>query len=199
MNQNDLSLLQTVPSYHLQAIIKTRRLPVSVHGQTINKQFDPSSIPMIEFAQHMFDQASCIDALSGLTSLEKTILHELIACGCRANSRDLALYFSCIQVPLEDAAEAEHTNSSSAPLSKESSKASSHQRMVTLQYPTPHPHGLFEQAVHRLLLLGLIFWGKQTNFVGREYASGVYDGMLIVPQTVADIVKNFWSPVAWSP
>ncbi|HXX78574.1 MAG TPA: hypothetical protein VEI53_08795, partial [Ktedonobacteraceae bacterium] len=199
MNQNDLSLLQTVPPYHLQAIVKTRHLPVSVHGQTINKQFDPSSIPMIEFAQHMFDQASCIDALSSLTSLEKTILHELIACGCRANSRDLALYFSCLQVPLEDAAEAEHTNSSSAPFSRESSKTALHQRMVTLQYPTPHPHGLFEQALHRLLLLGLIFWGKQTNFVGRDYASGVYDGMLIVPQTVADIVKNFWSTVAWSP
>ena len=192
MNQNDLTLLQTVPPYHLQAIVKTRRLPVSVPGQAINKQFDPSSMPMLEFAQYMFDEASCDDALSSLTVMEKAILQELIACGCRANSRDLALYFSCLQVPLEDAAETDHTNTTSAALSREASKPSSHQRLVTLQYPTPHPHGLFEQAVHRLLLLGLVFWGKQTNFVGRDYASGVYDGILIVPRTVADIADEFW-------
>jgi hypothetical protein len=195
MNQNDLSLLQTVPQYHLQAIVKTRRLPVSVPGQAINKQFDPSSMPVLEFAQHMFDEASCVDALSGLTVMEKAILQELIACGCRANSRDLALYFSCLQVPLEDAAEADQMATTSAALSTEASKPTSHQRIVTLQYPTPHPHGIFEQAVHRLLLLGMIFWGKQTNFVGRDYASGVYDGILIVPQTVADIAVEFWHTV----
>src|SRR5215471_7152987 len=54
LNQNDLSLLQSVPPYHLQAIVKARRLPVSVHGQAINKQFDPASIPLIELAQYMF-------------------------------------------------------------------------------------------------------------------------------------------------
>ncbi|HXZ03385.1 MAG TPA: helicase-associated domain-containing protein, partial [Ktedonobacteraceae bacterium] len=82
--------------------------------------------------------------------------------------------------------------------SKRASKFQPHHMLVTLQYPTPHPHGLFEHAVHRLLLLGLIFWGKQTNFVGRDYASGVYDGMLIVPRTVMEIADELWNTVATS-
>src|SRR5512135_999995 len=158
MNQNDLSLLQSVPLYHLQAIVKARRLPVSVHGQASNKQFDPSSMPVTQLAHYMFDQASCIDALSSLTAMEKSILQELIACGGRANSRDLILYFSCLPSPLEDTSESDQTNSSATTSSKKPLTTSSQQRMVTLQYPTPHPHGLFEQALHRLLLLGLIFW-----------------------------------------
>ncbi len=193
MNRNDLSLLQSAPPYHLQAIIKARRLPVSVHGQNINTRIDPSSMTIPEIAQYLFDPASCIDALNGLTETEKSILHELAACGGRANSRNLALYFSCLQFPLEDAAESERKKASTVDSSKEHLKSQSHHRVVTLQYPTPHPHGFFEQAVHRLLLLGLLFWGKQTNFVGRDYASGVYDGILIVPRTVLEIVDELWS------
>src|SRR5574340_15908 len=195
MNQHDLSLLQSAPQYHLQAIVKARRLPVSVHGQVISKQPDLASMPVTEFAHYVFDQASCIDALSGLTALEKSILQELVACGGRANRRDLALYFRCLQVPFEDASEPDQTHASTALVSKEPLKTSPHQRLMTLQYPTPHPHGLFEHAVHRLLLLGLIFWGKQTNFVGRDYASGVYDGILIVPRAVSDIANEFWNTV----
>src|SRR6266436_3540173 len=105
MNQNDLLLLQTAPPYHLQAIVKARRLPVSVHGQNINQQIDSSSMTIIEIAQSLFEPTSCIDTLRGLTEMEKSILHELIACGGRANSRDLALYFSCLQGPLDDASE----------------------------------------------------------------------------------------------
>ena len=193
MNQNDLVLLQTAPPYHLQAIIKTRRLPVSVHGQGVNKQNDPASMSITEIAQSLFDPTSCIDALSGLTDIEKSILQELIACGGRANSRDLGLYFSCLQSPLEGASEPDRINASLANISKEPSTSLPHHRVVTLQYPTPHPHGLYEQAVHRLLLLGLLFWGKQTNFVGRDYASGVYDGMLIVPRTVFEIAEELWN------
>ena len=192
MNQNDLVFLQSAPPYHLQAIIKTRRLPVSVHGQGTNKQNDLASMSIAEIAQSLFDPTSCIDALSSLTDMEKSILQELVACGGRANSRDLALYFSCLQVPLEGASEAVRNNSSSVNVSKEPSTSLTHHRMVTLQYPTPHPHGLFEHAVHRLLLLGLLFWGKQTNFVGRDYASGVYDGILIVPRTVLEIADELW-------
>jgi len=195
MNQNDLVLLQAAPPYHLQAIIKTRRLPVSVHGQGANTQNDPASMSIAEIAQSLFDPTSCIDALNGLTDLEKSILQELVACGGRANSRDLALYFSYLQVPLEGTSEAVRNNASSANVSKEPSTSLPHHRVVTLQYPTPHPHGSFEHAVHRLLLLGLLFWGKQTNFVGRDYASGVYDGILIVPRTVLQIADELWHPV----
>ena len=195
MNQNDLLLLQTAPPYHLQAIIKTRRLPVSVLGQGANKQNDPASMSIAEIAQSLFDSTSCMDALSSLTDMEKSILQELIACGGRANSRDLALYFSCLQVPLEGSSGADRNTASSADGSKEPSTSLSHHRVVTLQYPTPHPHGLFEHAVHRLLLLGLLFWGKQTNFVGRDYASGVYDGILIVPRTVLEIAGELWRTV----
>jgi XPB/Ssl2-like helicase family protein len=195
MNQNDLLLLQTAPPYHLQAIVKARRLPVSVSGQNIKKQIDPSAMTIAEIAQYLFDPTSCIDTLRSLTEMEKSILHELIDCGGRANSRDLALYFSCLQVSLDDTPEPDRENTTTADSSKGSSKSQSHHRLVTLQYPTPHPHGLFEQAVHRLLLLGLIFWGKQTNFVGRDYASGVYDGILIVPRTVLQVADELWNAV----
>ena len=193
MNQNDLLLLQAVPPYHLQAIIKTRRLPVSVHGQKVTTQKDPSSMTISEIAHYLFDPTSCIDALSGLTEMEKSILQELIACGGRANSRDLALYFSCRPVLFEDASDSDRKKSPIEDHSKEPPTAQPHHRMVTLQYPTPHPHGFFEQAVHRLLLLGLLFWGKQTDFVGGDYASGVCDGRLIVPRTVLEIAEELWN------
>src|SRR6266487_659574 len=199
MNQNDLLLLQTAPPYHLQAIVKARRLPISVNGQNVNKPNDPSSMTITEIAQYLFDPTSCIDTLSVLAEREKSILGELIACGGRANSRDLALYFSCLQVPLDDASEPDRKSSSLVDSSKGSTKSQPHHRLVTLQYPTPHPHGIFEQAVHRLLLSGLLFWGKQTNFVGRDYASGVYDGMLIVPRTVLEIANELWNTVEQSP
>ena len=199
MNQNDLLLLQAAPPYHLQAIVKTRHLPVSVNGQNANKQNDPSSMTITEIAQYLFDPTSCIDTLSGLAEMERSILGELIACGGRANSRDLALYFSCLQVPLDDASEPDRKSSSLVDSSKGSTKSQPHHRLVTLQYPTPHPHGIFEQAVHRLLLLGLLFWGKQTNFVGRDYASGVYDGMLIVPRAVLEIADELWKTVEREP
>src|SRR6266480_2790125 len=199
MNQNDLLLLQTAPPYHLQAIVKARRLPVSVKGQHVNKPNDPASMTITEIAQYLFDPTSCIDTLSGLAEMEKSILGELIACGGRANSRDLALYFSCLQAPLDDASEPDRKSSSLIDSSKGFPKSQPHHRLVTLQYPTPHPHGKFEQAVHRLLLLGLLFWGKQTNFVGRDYASGVYDGMLIVPRAVLEIADELWNTVERGP
>src|SRR5438034_7243672 len=153
MNQNDLLLLQAAPPYHLQAIVKTRHLPVSVHGQNANNQNDPSSMTITEIAQYLFDSSSCIDTLSGLSEMEKSILHELIACGGRANSRDLALYFSCRQVPLDIASEPDRKSSTMANSSKRSSTSQLHHRMITLQYPTPNPHGFFDPAVHRISLI----------------------------------------------
>jgi hypothetical protein len=199
MDQNDLLLLQNVPPYHLQAIVKARRLPVSLQGQNINKPPDLSSMTVPEIAQYLFDPTSCSDTLSGLTEMERSILCELIACGGRANSRDLALYFSCLHITLDGTSELDRKSASKADSSVGSSRTQIHHRVVTLQYPTPHPHGIFEQAIHRLLLLGLLFWGKQTNFVGRDYASGVYDGMLIMPRTVLKIANELWNTVEQSP
>jgi Helicase conserved C-terminal domain len=195
MDQSDLVLLQSVPPYQLQAIVKTRHLPVSLKGQDINKSPDPSSMTITEIAHYLFDSTSCIDTLNGLTEIEKSILQELSACGGRANSRDLALYFSWLQVLPEDASEPGQKASSITNSSAGVTRTQLHHRVMTLQYPTPHPHGIFEQAIHRLLLLGLLFWGKQTNFVGRDYASGVYDGTLIVPRTVLEITNNLWNSV----
>jgi XPB/Ssl2-like helicase family protein len=193
MEQSDLNLLQTVPPYHLQALVKARRLPYSFKGQNINKSPDPSSMTVTEIAQYLFDPISCRDALSGLAEMEKSILRELVACGGRANSRDLALYFSRLNVPPGDAPEHDRKSSSIGNSSGVSSRTRPHHHVVPPQYPTPHPHGVFEQALHRLLLLGLLFWSKQTNFVGRDYASGVYDGFLIVPQTVMEAVNELWN------
>ena len=75
MNQNDLLLLQTAPPYHLQAIVKARRFPVSVHGQNVHKQNDPSSMTIAEIAQYLFDPTSCIDTLNGLTEMAVSYTH----------------------------------------------------------------------------------------------------------------------------
>ncbi len=195
MEQSDLSLLQTVPPYHLQALVKARRLPYSFKGQHINKMPDPSSMTITEIAQYLFDPTSCSDTLRGLAEMEKSILRELVACGGRANSRDLALYFSRLNFSPDNTPELDRKSTTIGDYSGVSSKTHPHHQVVPPQYPTPHPHGVFEQALHRLLLLGLLFWGKQTNFVGRDYASGVYDGVLIVPQTVMEAVNELWNAV----
>jgi hypothetical protein len=188
MNVRDLYLLQNVPPYHLQALVKARRLPYSFKGQKSSALPD-SSATTTEIAQHLFDPISCRDALRGLGEMEKSILGELVACGGRANSRDLALYLSLV----DDAHKLNIASSSTSNSPEVPSRTSTHHQGVPPQYPTPHPHGVFEQALHRLLLLGLLFWSKQTNFVGRDYASGVYDGMLIVPQTVMEAANELWN------
>ena len=180
MEQSDLDLLLTVPPYHLQSLVKLRRLPVTSRGQNTgatgaSATTSPSITTIPEIAQHLFEAATISEAIHSLNESERLVLRELVACGGRANSRDLALYFSSIGVftPLKGgeppAGIAEHSASF---------------------YPTPHPHGPFEQSLRRLLLLGLVFWGKQTNFAGRDYTSGIYDGVVIVPQAVKDVVND---------
>ena len=165
MEQNDIELLQTVPPYHLQALVKLRRMPLS------------SSATHPEIAKNLFAPAAIMTALKSLSDVEMMILYELVSCGGRANSRDLALYFFTA-----------HAFSSG----KESeAPAPSVREHYAPTYPTPHPHGVFEQSLRHLLVAGLLFWGKQTNFAGRDYTSGVYDGVLIVPQAVKDVVHNF--------
>lgn len=187
MEQSDLDLLQTVPYDHLQAVMKTRRVLMPLKTQTNN--FPPnattSSTPMVattlEIAQRIFNPASLSEALRGLSEVEALIMRELAACGGRANSRDLALY-------LTSAGLLGSTKRAEAPTPSKSSQGPS------LQYPPAHPHGVCEQSLHRLLMLGLLFWGKQTNFSGQDYTSGTHDGILIIPQAVKAIVEREWQP-----
>ncbi|HET9920230.1 MAG TPA: helicase-associated domain-containing protein [Ktedonobacteraceae bacterium] len=186
MEQSDLDLLQTVPPYHLQGVARTRRLPLAMKGLA-SLSASTSTLTaneVVEVAPHIFNTASIQEALRSLDDLETTILRELVACGGRANSRDLALYLTSSDGPGTD-------REASIPPSGMSTIASLGEPAKML-YPTPHPHGPFELALRRLLLLGLIFWGKQTSFAGRDYASGVYDGVLIVPVTVREAVREAW-------
>ncbi|GAC1385380.1 MAG: hypothetical protein NVS4B7_14010 [Ktedonobacteraceae bacterium] len=160
MEQSDIELLHTVPPYHLQSLVKMRHIPSS------------SSVP--EIAQYLFEPVTIAEAIRSLNDTEATILRELVACGGRANSRDLALYLS----------------SSKAFNSGKETEVTGMREYSGSLYPTPHPHGIFEQSLRRLLMLGLLFWGKQTNFAGRDYTSGVYDGVLILPQAVKDVVND---------
>ena len=215
MDVSDLYLLQNVPPYHLQALVKTRRLPQTLTNPT--DAISSSSLNLPEIGEALFDPETCQEVIRGLGELETRILNELVACGGRANSRDLALYFTSAQmlntgkdkhVGAQFIAPSEKSSDVSAFPGTEPQTGGTRYKRDTpaqgigslrpyaeaastsaLQYPTPHPHGVFEQALHRLLVLGLLFWGKQTNFVGRDYANGVYDGVLIVPQAVMDAAQ----------
>lgn len=184
MEHYDLDLLQSVPPYHLQAVAKTRRLPLAAKGlaplSTSTTTLTESEVT--EVAPHLFNAASISEALRTLGELETAMLRELLACGGRANSRDLALYLvSSGILNLEKAA-------GIVPATPASEPANS-------LYPTAHPHGPFELALRRLLLLGLVFWSKQLNLAGRDYASGVYDAVLIVPFAVREAALNVWPDI----
>lgn len=192
MEQGDLLLLQTVPQYHLQAIVKSRLAAQSSVLRGIEGAPDEVSEDLEEVAELLFEPGSCREVLLTLGEAEACVLRELVAFGGRANSRDLALYLDSPGSPF--AAVRAHVPEKSSSIPAYSSSAYQPRYAVggPSLYPTPHPHGTFELALHRLLLLGLLFWGKQTNFVGRDYSSGVYDGVLIVPPTVARIARQEW-------
>lgn len=178
MEQSDLDLLHTVPPHHLQSLVKLRHMPIASKGQNsaspAKTSVSAATIP--EIARNLFEPASVREAIHSLNDTEGLILRELVVCGGRANSRDLALYFA-----ISGAVNATSGGEG------ETSVITEHSGGL---YPTPHPHGLFEQSLRRLLLLGLVFWGKQTNFAGRDYTSGIYDGVLIVPRAVRDVVNE---------
>lgn len=213
MEQSDLYLLQNAPPYHVQAVVKARRLPYAFKGASLSNELSPEALT--EIAQYLFDPAACREVIRGLSELEKVILGELAACGGRANSRDLALYLSASGLlnvtksrretkplpernipnpaPGRTAQAAGDEAAGSAPRLRRDTPSSLSSSLkfhtqgelgTILQYPVPHPHGIFEQALHHLLLLGLVFWSRQTNFTGRDYANGVYDGVLLMPQAV---------------
>ncbi len=187
MEQSDLHLLQTVPPYHLQAIIKSR-LAARPSSDGIVEP-DPSALSLEEIAEYLFDPRECREVLRALDEPEACVLRELVDCGGRANSRDLALYLGSAGSPFVAYTHMHEKSSIANPASMLTPR---HAIGGPSLYPAPHPHGAFEQALHHLLLLGLLFWGKQTNFVGRDYSSGVYDGVLIVPPTVAQLASQEW-------
>jgi hypothetical protein len=189
MEQRDVHLLQTVPPYHLQAIVKTRLAAQSSAGKSIEGAPDPASLDLEEAAAYIFEPRACREVLRALDAAEACVLRELVSCGGRANSRDLALYLSSEGSPF-----AAHAHEKSGSLVAHTASPLTPGRPAggSSLYPTPHPHGVFELTLHRLLLLGLLFWGKQTNFVGRDYSSGVYDGVLIVPQVIMEIASQEW-------
>ena len=204
MEQSDLSLLQHVPPYHLQAIVKARHLPQTLKVPA-SVEGEPESLQEVGAA--LFDLDALREVIHDLGEVEQHIMRELVACGGRANSRDLALYLAIADVltPAKERAarggheavstpdgnRARHDPLTRGPLSASLRPYAETPNPNALQYPSPHPHGVFEQALHRLLLLGLLFWGRQTSFVGRDYASGVYDGVLIVPAAVMEAAQAF--------
>ena len=226
MEQSDLDLLQTVPSYHLQFLAKARRLDrnagaqfiaptssgtstntptsspanpstsASTTGSTGTSSVSSTSSTVIEVAQHLFNPAMIREAVRGLNDTEWAILGELVACGGRANSRDLALYLTSSGMLYSVKGSPTDRNAGPQPIASTSTgrnlnfNGPSASEQGNMLYPLPHPHGVFEQSLRHLLMLGLVFWGKQTNFAGRDYTSGVYDGVLIVPHAVRDIVHE---------
>src|SRR5690242_13139141 len=93
MEQSDLDLLATVPIDHLPSVLKTRHMPVpSRQHSTGTSPTSPSST--LEIAQLLFEDGPLREVLNSLSEVEKAMLGELVACGGRANSRDLALYFT---------------------------------------------------------------------------------------------------------
>ena len=100
MDQSDLDLLQTVPTDHLKSIAKTRHIPISVLEPNKEASAETSAWPslssdtILELAGYLFDRTSIALILQELGAFESAILRELVACGGRANSRDLALYLT---------------------------------------------------------------------------------------------------------
>src|ERR1051326_5865333 len=120
MEQSDIDLLYTVPPYHLRALAKLLR----PKGQSGNIPPPSASTSIPEIVEHLFRPSTINEAIRSLNDTESLILYELVSCGGRANSRDLALYLSSSGV-LGSARENE------PPSTVEQSN---------MLYPTPHPH-----------------------------------------------------------
>src|SRR5579883_1084999 len=97
MEASDLHLLQTVPAYHVQAILKHRQIAPFSGGQ--KSEAEIAAHDLEEIAERLFEQRACRALLQTLDAPEARVLRELVACGGRANSRDLALYLSLADSP----------------------------------------------------------------------------------------------------
>lgn len=189
MDQSDLDLLQAVPMSHLESIVKTRHLPLSVLapnreppvGTPISSSLSPDTI--LELAGYLFNPHSITAVIGELGEFETAILHELVACGGRANSRDLAFYLTCVGLLTP-------SKKAGSGIFDPLPKSQPNTPLQPPQYPPAHAHGVFEMALRHLLGLGLVFWSKQTNFAGRDYTNGTLDGVLIVPTTVRAAVQQ---------
>ncbi len=179
MEQNDLDFLQSVPPYHVQAIVKARHLSPTKKAQS-NDVSPGTTSALDEIASSLFAPTAIREALAALSDLEARLLRELVRCGGRANSRDLALYMSYSMLHNADEGQIQVARvRGQAPVSAP-------------LYPVAHPHGIFEQALRHLIMLGLLFWGKQTSFADHDYASGIHDGVLIVPDAVMREAHSAW-------
>jgi Helicase conserved C-terminal domain len=189
MEQSDLDLLQTLPPHHLQVVIKARGISAAPKTQNTvtspDSAANPSSASLTDVARALFAEDALRDVLATLSELEMSIMRELVLCGGRANSRDLAFYFSSAGLLSLPRQSADNETSKQTP-------ASPRAYITAPQYPIANPHGTFELALRQLLLLGLLFWGRQTNFAGRDYTSGTHDGVLIVPHAVQDVALMLW-------
>ncbi len=185
MEQSDVELLQTAPEHHLQTVLK---------GRLTRDQQSPSTTALptepLKVAQYLLNRPDLVRVIRSLNAPEASVLRELVACGGRANSRDLALYLTYGDVLA--AVKQEAVPALAEPRHGHVSRSTS-SLGTPPQYPVAHPHGVFEQTIRHLLLHGLLYWGKQTNFVGRDYASGIHDGVLIVPEAVKVVVRELWS------
>jgi hypothetical protein len=189
MHQSDLDLLQAVPMSHLESIVKTRRLPLSVLasnreppvGTATSSSLSPDAI--LELAGYLFNPHSITAVVEELGEFALAILRELVACDGRANSRDLAFYLTCVGL-LPPSKKAEPVVLDSSPTSLPN------RPLHPPHYPPAHAHGVFEMALRHLLGLGLVFWNKQAHFTGRDYTNGTLDGVLIVPRAVRTMVEQ---------
>src|SRR5438874_496393 len=95
MEQSDLDLLETASTDHLQSVLKARHMPTPSRQNSVGvAPTSPSSSTMLEIAQLLFEDGPLREVLGSLDEVERTVLRELVACGGRANSRDLALYLT---------------------------------------------------------------------------------------------------------
>ena len=186
MKPSDLELLGTIPLYHLHTLARSRQISLTDATPDPNVSGDASaSAELGEVARQLFDLEVVSDLVRTLGEGEWLILRELVHCGGRANSRDLAFYCHSAGLlstrpqtggQLNEIGIVDAYGIENAP------------RLIT--YPPAHPHGPFEQAIRSLLLAGLLFWSKQTSFASREYSSGTHDGLLIAPSSVGDAVHE---------
>jgi hypothetical protein len=195
MRQSDVELLRTVPPAHLKMLILTRARsdPAPPQLQTLAGQeaTTPDPAALEQLAAYLFKEGTLTGLLEGLNELERLILEELAASGGQANSRDLALYLT-ISGHLKRQPSREALLP--APGRPALRSASDYETWFPFEcpwhYPAAHPHGLFEQALQHLLELGLLFWKKPPAPTTRDYSAGIYDGLLVLPSAVKELLSS---------